>query len=274
MFYLKSTIKLELQLCNRIWNIFDRSITNKDKSFPLLDSFIFYVLVIVFIHSLKYCFQLHCFQNESKRHSVAGTSASVQGEPIHMTLHEVRQYLQTLYSSSSESSDQQEKNLKPKPKMLVTNNNKYPFDNNNLVVNKYIRSDTVRPKKNNFLIHLKNKKVKDSCDTMSKQIGAPLNPKEEKRKKSPTKLFSFKQALCNLFRFRRFLSQEPVSGEIVEKTYGSAVLDDCSNSICSRALPPLPHANVPQMENDEHTLDFATSIQKVKDVSRLILFFV
>lgn len=186
-----------------------------------------------------------------------------------MTLHEVRQYLQTLYSSSSESSDHQEKNLKPKSTMLVTNNNKYPFDNNNLVVNKYIRNDIVRPKRSTFLIHLKNKKVKDSCDTMGKQICAPVNPKEEKRKKSPTKLFSFKQALCNLFRFRKFLSAEPVSGEMDEKNYGSSgnILDDYSNSICSRALPPLPHANESKMENDEHTLDFATSIQKVKDVS-------
>lgn len=190
-----------------------------------------------------------------------------------MTLHEVRQYLQTLYSSSSESSDQQEKNLKSKPAVLVTNNNKYPFDNSSLVVNKYLRSDTVRPKKNTFLIHLKNKKVKDSCDTIGKQIGSPLNPKEEKRKKSPTKLFSFKQALCNLFRFRKFLSPEPVSSEMGDKTYGSAgnILDECPNSICSRALPPLPHLNEPRMEGcDEQTLDFATSIQKVKDVSYLL----
>lgn len=217
---------------------------------------------------------MHCLQTDTKRHSVAGTSASVQGEPIHMTLQEVRQYLQTLYSSSSESSDQQEKCFKPKPTMLVTNNNKYPFDSSNLVVNKYLRSDTVRPKKNTFLINLKNKKVKDSCNTMGKPIGTlPLNPKEEKRKKSPTKLFSFKQALCNLFRFRRFLSPEPVDGE-TEKTYGSSgnILDECPNSICSRALPPLPHADTPKMESEEQILDFATSIQKVKDVSTFSLY--
>lgn len=214
-------------------------------------------------------FQLHCFQTDTKRHSVAGASANVQGEPIHMTLHEVRQYLQTLYSSSSESSDQQEKHQKPKSTMLVTNNNKYPFDSSNLVVNKYLRSDKVRPKKNTFLIHLKNKKVKDSCDTLGKQIVTPLNPKEEKRKKSPTKLFSFKQALCNLFRFRKFLSSEPVGMETGEKTYGSArnILDECPNNICSRALPPLPLTDEPKMESDEQILDFATSIQKVKDVS-------
>lgn len=51
-----------------------------------------------------------------KRHSVPGTSGRHMsrtsnghmhniGEPIHMTLHEVRQYLQTLYSSSSDSSE-------------------------------------------------------------------------------------------------------------------------------------------------------------------------
>nr|CAD7431061.1 unnamed protein product [Timema monikensis] len=50
--------------------------------------------------------------NESgaKRHSVPGTSALCQPspthtEPIHMTLHEVRQYLHNLYSSSSDSSE-------------------------------------------------------------------------------------------------------------------------------------------------------------------------
>lgn len=42
----------------------------------------------------------------SKRHSVPGTSARHHPtEPIHMTLHEVRQYLQNLYSSSSDSSE-------------------------------------------------------------------------------------------------------------------------------------------------------------------------
>lgn len=81
-----------------------------------------------------------------KRHSVPGTSGrhSVRtsnghahniGEPIHMTLHEVRQYLQTLYSSSSDSSENKIKrdkapllghtpvHLAATPKPLSVNNN-------------------------------------------------------------------------------------------------------------------------------------------------------
>lgn len=84
-----------------------------------------------------------------KRHSVPGTSsrhgartsnghAHNIGEPIHMTLHEVRQYLQTLYSSSSDSSENKIKrdkapllghtpvHLATTPKSLsVNNNNRY-----------------------------------------------------------------------------------------------------------------------------------------------------
>lgn len=81
-----------------------------------------------------------------KRHSVPGTSgrhavrtsnghAHNIGEPIHMTLHEVRQYLQTLYSSSSDSSENKIKrdkapllghtpvHLAATPKVLSVNNN-------------------------------------------------------------------------------------------------------------------------------------------------------
>lgn len=81
-----------------------------------------------------------------KRHSVPGTSgrhgvrasnghAHNIGEPIHMTLHEVRQYLQTLYSSSSDSSENKIKrdkapllghtpvHLAATPKALSVNNN-------------------------------------------------------------------------------------------------------------------------------------------------------
>lgn len=45
------------------------------------------------------------FKPETKRHSVAGTST---GEPIHMSLQEVRTYLQALYSSSSDTSEPRE----------------------------------------------------------------------------------------------------------------------------------------------------------------------
>lgn len=60
-----------------------------------------------------------------------------------------------------------------------------------------------RPKKSTFLINLKNKKVKDSCDDAR---GLTISPvKKEGRRR---RIFNFKQALCNLFKFRRFLSVE------------------------------------------------------------------
>ncbi|KAJ8962951.1 hypothetical protein NQ314_005668 [Rhamnusium bicolor] len=220
------------------------------------------------------------FQHETKRHSVAGTSAPIQGEPIHMTLQEVRQYLQTLYSSSSDSSEPQEKIYKAKTTILVTNNNKYPPNNNSLVVNKEmncVSSTNVRSKKNTFLINIKNKKVKDSCDNnIGKQINTSPTKKEDKRKKTPAKLFSFKQTLCNMFRFKRFLSPEHIKngeGDTNDKSYTSNgnILDHVHNNISSRALPPLPLKEETEEEVDEEqTLDFATSIQRVKDVSNLI----
>ncbi|KAJ8924685.1 hypothetical protein NQ315_000836 [Exocentrus adspersus] len=211
------------------------------------------------------------FQHDTKRHSVAGTSAPVQGEPIHMTLQEVRQYLQTLYSSSSDSSEPHDKFYKPKTAIIVTNNNKYPLNANSLV-NREMScvTSTNRTKKNTFLINIKNKKVKDSsCDNFGKQINPSPTKKEEKRKKTPARLFSFKQTLCNMFRFRRFLSPEQIKSnedDMHNKNLGGNILDDTHNNISSRALPPLPlKEETEDGIDEEQTLDFATNIQRVKD---------
>ncbi|XP_072396378.1 uncharacterized protein [Diabrotica undecimpunctata] len=210
-----------------------------------------------------------CFQSSTKRHSLAGTSASIQGEPIHVTLQEIRQYLQTLYSSSSDSSDHKEKTLKPKANILVTNNNRYPV-NKNLVTDKDLNPITVPPsrsKKNTLFINIKNKKVKDSCNNIGKQINISPTKKDEKRRKSPTKVFSLKQMLCNMFRFKRFLTPDNVKDDESKKLYASkgSVLDDVHNSISSRALPPLPNKEEGNEVDEEQILDFATSIQRVKD---------
>ncbi|CAH0547277.1 unnamed protein product [Brassicogethes aeneus] len=218
-------------------------------------------------------YQWACAQ-DNKRHSVAGTSAPIQGEPIHMTLQEVRQYLQTLYSSSSDSSEPKEKIYKPKPSILVTNNNKYPPESS-IIVNKdssTVISPNSRSKKNTFLINIKNKKVKDSCDNVGKQMSMSPTKKEDKRKKAPARLFSFKQTLCNMFRFRRFLSPEHVKADRGNdlqykiSSYGSNsnLLDDVPNNLSSRALPPLPSKEGAIVTEDK-TLDFATNIQRVKD---------
>lgn len=214
-----------------------------------------------------------CFQSDNKRHSVAGTSASTQGEPIHVTLQEIRQYLQTLYSSSSDSSEPKEISHKTKNTILSTNNNRYSLNKNLVSSNNVHDADPItvppaRSKKSTLFINIKNKKVKDSSDNPGKQINLSPTKKDEKRRKSPTKVFSLKQMLCNMFRFKRFLAPERMKDED-RKMYGNksgAMTDDVHSSISSRALPPLPNRE----DNDsgvdqEQMLDFATSIQRVKD---------
>lgn len=191
-----------------------------------------------------------------------------------MTLQEVRHYLQTLYSSSSDSSDHKERSsCRPKHPLIVAENkyateqNSTPRDTTNCVVN-----TNGRTKKSTFLINIKNKKVKDSCDNnVGKQINISQTSKTDKRKKTPAKLFSFKQTLCNMFRFKRFLSPEHVKcdvSDVQEKTNyisNSSLAEETHNNISNRALPPLPFKEEEKAE-DEQILDFATSIQRVKDV--------
>ncbi|XP_017771704.1 PREDICTED: uncharacterized protein LOC108559077 isoform X2 [Nicrophorus vespilloides] len=197
--------------------------------------------------------QLVCTNDSGKRHSVAGTSTTTtEAEPIHMTLQEVRQYLQTLYSSSSDSSEHKDKSTKVRQAAL--NNNKYSEN--------IVKTATQRNKKNFF--NIKNKKVKGSYDNLSLNKQQIELAKPEKRKKSPAKIFSLKQTLCNMFRFRRILSPEHVKPEKTnsEEDFNYTENLDTKN-ISKRALPPLPPRT--KKVQDVPILDFATSIRKVKD---------
>ncbi|XP_050295759.1 uncharacterized protein LOC126735718 [Anthonomus grandis grandis] len=208
------------------------------------------------------------YQSDTKRHSVAGTSTGNGNEPIHMTLQEVRTYLQTLYSSSSDSS---EKEVNYRRKDCITS---YTSNNNNININnnKYNSRNmgnnqlsNNRPKKSTFLISIKNKKVKDSCENSKSLTISPVKKEVKKRK-----VFSFKQALCNLFRFRRFLSVEEktdkADSEKIHYELGANNIEDIRNSLTTRALPPLPKKEEDKTpDTDDGAIDFATSIQRVKD---------
>lgn len=200
--------------------------------------------------------------NSVKRHSVAGSSTNQDTEPIHMTLQEVRQYLQTLYSSSSDSSDQREHNSKPPNTLIITSNNKY---NTNIKMNNNSSASNGMVKcKKNILFNVKSKKVKDSCDTIAKpQIKLVSPNKQTKRKKAQTKISSFKQTFCNIFRFRRMVSSDDKRDFSVSEN-GDILDSDMNKNITHRALPPLPSS---KNSKDESPADFATSIRKVKDVS-------
>lgn len=235
-------------------------------------------------HILKYTTEVL----GGKRHSVPGSSIRPIDEPIHMTLQEVRQYLQTLYSTSSDSDHHKEKHVKQRPKdqqssHKLTNNNKMPRDN---------VSSTIVPckggcingtsnknnknRKNSFTISMKNKKVKDSYDIGKRHMNNNIENEKtstSNNRRCPVRNFpsNLKQTLCNLFRFRRFVSPETQSSHsrvsrITEEdfTYDNDLGDTDSrrDPLAGRALPPLPGED----KNCLHPPgDFATSIEKVKD---------
>lgn len=228
-----------------------------------------------------------CSGNNAKRHSVAGTSSTTgeATEPVHMTLQEVRQYLQTLYSSSSDSSEHREnKGAKVASRnglVNINNNNKYS-DPSLLKTHTNNNACTQARKKSTFLINIKNKKVKDLCDnnTIDKQqqlqiTNSALSPmRQEKQKKGTARVFWLKQTLCNMFRFRRIIS--PVHGKEAKKNDTDCEFNfhegmengEGNKNITKRALPPLPgQGQLAEGMDESPTLDFTTSIRKVKDVS-------
>lgn len=189
----------------------------------------------------------------SKRHSVACASTT-EGEPIHMTLQEVRQYLQTLYSSSSDSSETKHKATN-KQLHCTNNNDKYSFDNNissTLVM--FPNTNNMNKIKKNIFVVPKGKKIKD----INKQQFVNLQKPEKKKKVSP-RFSSLRQTLCNIFKFRKILTSDHKQDLPNVDEHKVTDETECRKTYAHRALPPLPES--------ENILDFATSIEKVKDVS-------
>lgn len=236
----------------------------------------------------------------SKRHSVPGTCSakragpsrsstecSASREPIHMTLQEVRQYLQNLYSSSSDSSERKTEpvisrpNSEPKaPTAAVPTPPPAQTSNNSR-----------RTKKSTFITNMKNKKTKDND-----------NKNEDKGRKCNSFSASLKQTLCSIFRFRKIPSPENdiqvVQSKVIEEAPVAStglpctgVANGCAHvtavspehvraPFSRRALPPLPASSPAPQEQpgevpaelgeepvEELSMDFASSIEKVKDVS-------
>lgn len=216
---------------------------------------------------------------DNKRHSVPSTSmnkkcisaASIgqEQEPMHMTLHEVRKYLHTLYSSSSESETQVNSSVAKAKTKLKTNSN----DNNNSFKYKSLEGnldsvsndprDIRKSKKNNFIINIKNNKK--SKEVISPKLAAEETKEEggKRLKKSQAKSLSLnlKQTLCSLLGLGR--GRERSGGGGVGAG-GSRAANPPPAATATRALPPLPSTHT---HSEEPPIDFATSIQKVKDVS-------
>lgn len=201
---------------------------------------------------------------KSKRHSVAGISSPTENEPIHMTLEEVRHYLKNLQPTSEVLEQTRIYKSDPSEQILTNNNNyKHLLSKNHSIVQintyKDINPNHCKLKRNTFFLNAKNKK--QSCDNLD-TLGTNQDLKY-KKKKLPSRFFSVKQTLCNIFKLKKCAAvgnENNIKNSVNKDENIGADL----NSIVKRALPPLPRSH-PVKNIKEPALDFATSIEKVKD---------
>lgn len=205
-------------------------------------------------------------ESKSKRHSLPGTSDKKAEESdtdtLHRTLREMRKYLNTLYSSSSSDADQQmltlpyynekyrqqaDKAVSCDPKDIETFMNIDNDDNKQII--KRSGAIILKPKKNKNTEIVKIDKKKESPKSnYNRNIYTPVR----------TLTINFKQTLCNWFRWRRHTPTE-----ILEEIPSNEV---SIPSMVRRALPPLPTSQSTRRNvNGQVVMDFATSIEKVKD---------
>ncbi|XP_022833004.1 uncharacterized protein LOC111360938 isoform X1 [Spodoptera litura] len=229
---------------------------------------------------------------KTKRHSLPSSSCKKgtgdsDTDSLHLTLREMRKYLHTLYSSSSDSECRATINRKNNPivnnvgihaKHLGKEASSAVFLKESNDISRTVETNNNHRKanKNSFGMNAKNKKHKENIpkeaieiDKSEKIVKKSISTQNQKVKMSPVRILSInlKQSFCNLFRWRR----QPVAENAndVEKVGDSK--EDSPPAAVRRALPPLPqtphvHAGPRRSNNEEDTvMDFATSIQKVKD---------
>lgn len=214
----------------------------------------------------------------TKRHSVPGTSGRAHRspcEPIHMTLQEVRQFLSDLYSVPHDA-------ITPQP---ATTHGAAPTRG----VRRKHRSK-LKPRSesedNNLCINNNNNKINNNNIT-----GKSSSKKSSSSPNKNSFSYTLKQTLCNLFRFRRSVVAEPPTDAVLvlDVPRGGNRAAAPTSSFTKRALPPLPaggegevggdgnaadnettaetkeEADKNEQETEEANMDFASSIEKVKD---------
>jgi len=220
-----------------------------------------------------------------------GRSASMECttpvEPIHMTLQEVRRYLHNLYSSSSDSSECHKKRNRSHHTHPRKSAEEKAIDTASVC-----RNNSQTHRKNTLSINVKNKKAKDVCSSSVSSPECLMIP--DKPKKPASRGFnlslSLKQTFCNIFRFGRMVSPENCMSRSEEsKRAASSSSPPAKSHLSRRALPPLPATEpgagssgpLPSPSPDhsgmvrdlgaddeqEPSVHFASSIEKVKDVS-------
>ncbi|XP_052746580.1 uncharacterized protein LOC112053529 isoform X1 [Bicyclus anynana] len=220
---------------------------------------------------------------KTKRHSLPSSSCKKNvtdsdTDSLHLTLREMRKYLHTLYSSSSDSECRS--TINKKSNTIITNvgiharhatketgTAVFLKESNDLPRTVETNNNHKKANKNTVSLNTKHKKHKENISKESvileesKDKTQKANP-TAKVKMSPVRMLSMnlKQSFCNLFRWRK--SSDSDSVERVGRESPPAAV--------RRALPPLPQSPHPsnsrRSANEEDTImDFATSIQKVKD---------
>lgn len=217
---------------------------------------------------------------KSKKNSLPSSSfkknIDSDTDSLHLTLREMRKYLHTLYSSSSDS--ECKATIKKTNSMVasVGVHSRHPHNDNTITFLKEsnelksleANNNHKKSSKNSFGLNAKNKKHKEnSKETEGEKNDKLVKKVNQKPKMSPVRILSInlKQSFCNLFRWRR----QPVVDNLTEISISE--LKGSPPPEVRRALPPLPQtaqtSQTTRRTDEESGTDFATSIQKVKDVS-------
>lgn len=127
-----------------------------------------------------------------------------------MTLHEVRQYLRTLYSPSPRKQASEDAKFKQRlaiPKVIVLNNNNNKYNNDSSLVNTPLSNGHILNNNNSSSINNNcsangKKQSRKSRDSVDSNLDCAANGSGKAHKKTQRNFsLSIKQTLCNIFRF-------------------------------------------------------------------------
>lgn len=181
-----------------------------------------------------------------------------------MTVKDVRTVLHNIYSNTEECSKPQVTNV-PKFSDVQNDHNKENCENK-------VSSSKCKIRKQPFMVNIKHKKSKNN-NTSDDNGGHSSSHSARKMFCSSPFIssaksnfsFSFKQTFCNIFRSRKSTSTDSDPG--LNPTDTVVLLDVTKGTTFEkRALPPVPNDGPIDTYEREASMDFATSIEKVKDV--------
>ncbi|XP_068632725.1 uncharacterized protein [Battus philenor] len=226
---------------------------------------------------------------KTKRNSLPSSSCKKNTtdsdtDSLHLTLREMRKYLHTLYSSSSDSECRN--TINKKSNTIITNVGIHMRHSNNKEANTTVflkesneatrtvetNNNHRNTNKNSATLNTKTKKHKENVPKeiteVEKSEKTGKKTSNAKVKMSPVKMLSMnlKQSFCNLFRWRRSGSEDASGGSSAAAS-GRPITSSPPAAV-RRALPPLPqspHTTHRRHGDEETIMDFATSIEKVKD---------